>query len=861
VTAAATIEHSMRRAHACGPVLCRLVRMALWCIAMPFTIAAMDSAVAETLDDVEVRADTADTVIRIRFNPRIQYLRHVPAERGDLLQIFFEVVGPVDTPALVEEFRKLKASDSAPAFSVTYPVQPGVVTKKILVRFARPVRFKVRPGAGNRTIEIVLPQAAARSVRKRAIMPDRPSPGHGRFAIALESFPSEDTSGARPLPPEFGDYELYTAKSTGPGSGRYDLNLGYFASEAAAEAARARLQRLYPGARVVDLEPQVVSPAVPPPVPGASPQTVAPSERESAPPAPTSAPTPAPAVSTSRGDAGPGAIDDGSAAATESGAAEQMGKARSAIAAGDNEAALQALNLVLFLPPNRQSQEAQEVVGLVRERLGETEKARAEYQLYLKLYPEGDGAARVRERLAQLAPAATSGKSVAGRPSQAEVRSINGSIAQYYYDGTTRSETAFSTPTTVDRATLTTRDLSALVTTVDVNARFRNDKGDTRLVFRDTNSASFISSNPSVNRLNAAYVDHRGLQLPVSFRLGRQNGVSGGVSGRFDGAIIGWGFSPKFRANVVAGAPVDIRLESKRQFYGFNVDAEGLADHWSGNAFIIEQTVDGVPDRRAVGAEVRYFNGGRSLYSLVDYDVAFKAFNIAMVQGTWQMENQTTYNLLVDKRKAPLLATTNAVIGQPTSSISTLLQTSTLEQLRQRAEALTADVTQALLGVTTPVGSKWQLGSDLRLTSVGALPEVVDPLTGLTIPATPATGNIYSYTVQAIGSNLYSNRDIDSFNITFQRSPTFQGQFYSWNNLSALNERWTIEPALRFYHQIDDFGTRLRRFTPGLRLTYRWRNHLALESEFTLEKTMTKSATTEDSATRRFFYVGYRYDF
>jgi len=837
--------------------------MVLWFIALLFAIMTMDSAVAETLDDVEVRADTADTVIRIRFNPRVQYLRHVPAESGDLLQIFFEVVGPVDTPALVEEFRKSKASDIAPAFSVTYPVQPGVVTKKVLVRFARPVKFKVRPGTGNRTIEIVLPQAAARSVRKRAIMPDRPSPGHGRFAIALESFPSEETSGARPLPPEFGDYELYTAKSTGPGSGRYDLNLGYFATAAAAEAARARLQRLYPGARVVDLEPQVpaVPPAVSPPAPGAMPQAAAPAQREPAPPVSAAPPPQAPAVTTSRAETGPGTTDDGSAAATESGAAEQMTKARSAIATADNEAALQALNQVLFLPPNRQSQEAQEVVGLVRERLGEIEKARAEYQLYLKLYPEGDGAARVRERLAQLAPATTSGKSVAGRPSQAEVRTVNGSIAQYYYDGTTRSETAFSTPTTVDRATLTTRDLSALVTTVDVNARFRNDKGDTRLVFRDTNSASFISSNPSVNRLNAAYVDHRGLQLPVSFRLGRQNGVSGGVSGRFDGAIVGWGITPKFRANVVAGAPVDIRLESKRQFYGFNVDAEGLADHWSGNAFIIEQTVDGVLDRRAIGGEVRYFNGGRSLYSLVDYDVAFKAFNITMVQGTWQMENQTTYNLLFDKRKAPLLATTNAVIGQPTSSISTLLQTSTLEQLRQRAEALTADVTQALLGVTTPIGSKWQVGSDLRLTAVGALPAVIDPLTGLTIPATPATGNIYSYTVQAIGSNLYSSRDIDSFNITFQRSPAFQGQFYSWNNLSALNERWTIEPALRFYHQIDEFGTRLQRITPGLRLTYRWRNHLALESEFTLEKTTTKSATTEDSSTRRFFYVGYRYDF
>jgi hypothetical protein len=451
---------------------------------------------------------------------------------------------------------------------------------------------------------------------------------------------------------------------------------------------------------------------------------------------------------------------------------------------------------------------------------------------------------------------------VAGPPaSRRTLQTFNGSIAQYYYDGVTRAETAFSTPTTVDRASLSSRDLSSLVTTVDLNGRLRNEDGDTRVVVRDTNSVSFISANPSVNRLTAAYVDFRGLKVPLSLRAGRQNGVSGGVNGRFDGAIVGWGFAQKYRANVVAGYPVDYRLESNRRFLGFNIDAEGLADHWSGNAFVINQTVDGVEDRRAVGGEVRYFKSGRTLYSLLDYDVGFKAFNITMFQGTWQTEGQTTFNLLLDRRKAPLLATTNAVIGQPTSSISTLLQTFSLEQLRQRAEAVTADVTQALVGVTTPVSAKWQLGTDFRLTAVGALPQVTDPNTGLIIPATPATGNIYSYSVQAIGSNLYSARDIDSFNITFQKSPSFNGQFYSWNNLTAFNERWTIEPALRFYHQMDDFGTRVRRIAPGLRLTYRWREHLALESEFTVERTYTKGTSSEDRTTRRFLYVGYRYDF
>jgi tetratricopeptide (TPR) repeat protein len=633
------------------------------------------------------------------------------------------------------------------------------------------------------------------------------------------------------------------------------------------------LLKTFPAARVKDVTvppaatakaPAPAKPARPPePAPGAVPTPGAPPVA-GAPPAAGAPPLAGapPVKEAPTAESLPPAAEGVAAPGVEATAEEQMTKSRAAMAAGDNDAALQSLNQVLFLPPNKQSKEAQELVGQAREKLGENDKARAEYELYLKLYPEGDGAVRVRNRLAKLGTGkGASGKTTGSGGATRKLRTVNGSIAQYYYDGTTRAETAFSTPTTVDRASLSSRDLSSLVTTVDLNGRFRDENSDTRVVIRDTNTVSFISSNPSLNRLNAAYVDYRGLKVPVSIRAGRQNGVSGGVSGRFDGAILGYGFAPKFRANIVAGAPVDYRLQSDRRFYGFNVDAEGLADHWSGNVFVINQTVDKVEDRRAVGGEVRYFNGGKTLYTLVDYDVGFKQFNITMVQGTWQMENQTTFNLLLDQRKAPMLSTTNAVIGQPTSSINTLLQTNSLDQLRQRAEALTADVTQALVGVTTPVGKKWQLGTDMRLTAVGALPAVTDPNTGLIIPATAATGNIYSFTMQAIGSNLYSARDIDSFNVTFTRSPAFQGQFYSWNNLTSFGEHWTVEPALRYYHQLDDFGTRMRRMTPGLRITYRWREHLSLESEMTLERTNTKSSTTEDNSTRRFIYVGYRYDF
>jgi len=807
---------------------------------------------ADTLSDVEVRAEGADVVVRIEFTVRVQYLRHVPAGSGDLLQIYFQIVNDTDGPTLVQETRKVPASALAPEFTVTYPLQPTALTKQLLVRFARPMRFRVRPGDDNSSLEVVLLQAAkparpeieAKRVEQpakleRPVTKAEPAPQPAkRYAVVLDTFPTGDVSGAKPVPSEFGDYAVFVRKVVSNGMTRHQLVLGYFPSEAAAQRARQRLRTRFANAEVIDV-------SVP---------TQAPVTAKSVPVAPAAAPAgPQPAQATTQPSV---AAQTTAPASVEEKAAALMAQGRSAMERGDNTAAIDALNQLLFLPPNRQSQAAQELVGVARERAGEANKARAEYELYLRLYPQGEGAERVRQRLAALqARPEAEGEAPAIARSRPLLRTVTGSVSQYYYDGTTKQNSAFNTPTTVDRSTLTSKDLSSLVTNVDLNARYRNDRGDTRLVFRDTNQISFLSSNPNTNRVNAAYLDYRGLRTPVLFRAGRQTAVSGGVNGRFDGVSAGWAFTPQWQLRVVGGAPAEYDVDSTRYFYGLNLEAQGLADRWSGDVFVINQMVDGITDRRAVGGELRYFDPRRTVYALLDYDVSYKTLNIAMLQGSWQSPDQTTLNVLVDRRKAPTLTTTNAVIGQPTTSIETLLQTLSEEEVRRRARAVTADVTQVLVSLTKPLTSRWQVGADFRLVNVGALPAVDD------LPATPATGNIYGYTAQLIGNNLYSNRDINVFNATYQTGPTFHGVFVSYSNVTALNQKWTLEPSIRLYTQRDDLGVTLNRISPTLRLSYRLREWAALESEYTFEKSRTKSATQVDDLEQHFFSVGYRLDF
>lgn len=112
-------------------------------------------------------------------------------------------------------------------------------------------------------------------------------------------------------------------------------------------------------------------------------------------------------------------------------------------------------------------------------------------------------------------------------------------------------------------------------------------------------------------------------------RLGRQSPLGGGVLGRFDGVQAGYSFRPRWKASLVAGVPTDTLLDAKRHFYGASIDAEALTPQLGGSLYLIEQKIDRQVDRRALGADLRFFDGGVSASGQLDYDVLLKGLNIA----------------------------------------------------------------------------------------------------------------------------------------------------------------------------------------------------------------------------------------
>ncbi len=550
-------------------------------------------------------------------------------------------------------------------------------------------------------------------------------------------------------------------------------------------------------------------------------------------------------------------------------AAPLLAKAKEALARGDADAAIEALSALLDLPPTASSREAQALIGQARLRAGDTGRARAEFDAFLRLYPTGPDADVVRAALAAMspgepAPVAGGGKRVAS------TTTLTGSVSATYYGGQSKVRTQefqdsplSGLPELVSDATLSSADQKQIVSSVDVNWRHRDAEVDQRFVLRDSYTKDQLRPTRTKNKLSALYFDHRSFGLGTQVRLGRQSPLGGGVLGRFDGVQASYAFKPRWKVGVVGGVPTDELLDTRRRFYGASIEAEALTPRFGASLYTVQQTIDGEVDRRAIGSEMRYFDGGVSGNAQLDYDVMLKGLNIVSVQGTWQRPDNTVFNLLYDRRNQPLLALGNTLfftdpnlLVRPTR-VSDLLQTSTLDQLRERAKATTAVSTQAALGVTTPINPQWQAGADLRYTSTDAVAPVPDILpTGL-----PASGDIWSVSLQLIGTNLYSLRDTHVVIVNFVNGPTFQGKLLSYNNSSLVFGTWQLEPSLKLYRQSDNTGTSSSRWSPGLRLTWRVVPQAAVESEVTIENSKTSGPMRNESSSRSFFYVGGRFDF
>jgi len=266
---------------------------------------------------------------------------------------------------------------------------------------------------------------------------------------------------------------------------------------------------------------------------------------------------------------------------------------------------------------------------------------------------------------------------------------------------------------------------------------------------------------------------------------------------------------------------------------------------------MINQMNSGIVDRQAVGAEARFFLGGLSLFSLVDFDVSYRLLNIAMLNGSWQLDEGTTFNVLLDHRTTPTMQTSNALLVTGVSSVKEALQINSEDALRDFAKAVTAESDLIVIGVTHPITSLWQLGGNVRFN------RTTGTSAAGTQPALAGSGDIFTYTLQATGNEVFFQNHTLGLTSSYIDNPNFQAGSLVVNSLARFGKNWQLDSFVNFYIQEDQVGTNILRVTPSARLSFRLKDNMTFEIQGGVERLTTNGTTQEEEILRDFFSFGY----
>ncbi len=537
--------------------------------------------------------------------------------------------------------------------------------------------------------------------------------------------------------------------------------------------------------------------------------------------------------------------------------ADLMDEAGGAMIDEDYRRAIQLYTKIATRATGITQQRARELLGVARERNGQLAHAKAEYETYLRDYPEGPDSDRVRQRLAGLVTATKQPKAklrtshdVKGKSPRKWTTQAYGSLSQRY--------SWFQLFLEDQEARTVQSDLS---TDVDFTARARSDTLDVRTQFVGSYLFGFqtglTNDETKISHLSIDVKEHR---TGLYGRIGRQTRSSGGLLGRFDGLHLAYDLTPHFTLNGVYGHPVestrDLFIRTDRTFYGASLDINGLWEAWDFNLFFINQTSAGILDRRAVGGEVRYFDPRKSLFTLVDYDIFYNNLNIFLTLGNWSVSKNTTLNWSLDYRNNPFLTTTNAIQGQGVETLGALSGAFSEGELFRLAMDRTAKSKTATIGLTHDISENLQIIGEFTATEQEGTPASGG------VEAQPGTDTEYFYSAQFILNNLLMENDIFIIGLRYGDSTLRNSYTLTIDSRLPLKRTFRISPKLRIDYRNSKQNSDTRLVTrPILRLDYRIRKWMRLELETGGEFTSETLSGLSRFNSGFFGFVGYRADF
>ncbi|MBV8806200.1 MAG: SPOR domain-containing protein, partial [Sinobacteraceae bacterium] len=489
--------------------------------------------------DVSDRGDQVD--LTIQFNCSMRYLTNVPVSQGAEVRVQLQPLPDCGINPLTQISGETAPISGGSGIVTAVRVEsdaPGQVT--VVLNFKKSEQFVLAQGVDPRGLRMRL---LNRAPTRGRIMVNQSTDTVSNFAINLDSQPQPFDPAALQLAHERLQAPVFVSETLVNDQKWYRLRVGPIDRQADAERLLNRALEDYPRAWIAMGDDAITSDPNAPVADGAL----------------------------------PGVQPIGSDPPLDAALLKSLlSQARTAMAANDYPKAIALLTKLQRQPEFPGRAQAQELLGLSRERSGQLAHAKAEYVEYLRRYPQGEAAEKVatRLRILRLASAKSHGGPIeTGQPESPW--QLNGGFAQLYrYDGTRVNSTTSSGTTTTGTTTppgtvlpgtfnSTQTTSNALYNDVDLFARRRGENID----FLSRLSAGFAKDfgnggggigggSGDFTRVSLASVELIDHSLGLLARLGRQISTQDGILGTFDGLFVSYQFKPAWSVNVAAGYPV-----------------------------------------------------------------------------------------------------------------------------------------------------------------------------------------------------------------------------------------------------------------------------------------------------------------
>ena len=535
---------------------------------------------------------------------------------------------------------------------------------------------------------------------------------------------------------------------------------------------------------------------------------------------------------------------------------------------------IQIFSGIVSMPPNKYSPSALEFLGVARERNNQAAHAKAIYEQYLEQYPEGEGAVRVRQRMAEMLAAELKPQQKLKesprqkREGEKKVTSeIAGNLSQYFNYIDTQTDS-------VDRQVL----YKSLDTYLSLSWRLRSKDWEFYNYFFGNLDYDTLENDTEGVETSSAYTRIKNRKAGIYATLGRQQGTAAGALGRFDGVYVGYDVMPKIRLNGVWGYPVDISnkrtIQTHKPMLGAGADFLDIVKGLDVSPYYIQQQVDGITDRRAVGTEARYFHPKFNMFSRLDYDVGFSDLNMFFLQGQYIVSKPTSFSLLFDYRKNPFLETSNALmnLGEEVS-IKDLLdgtqsnQTYGEPELQDIAKDRTGEFSILSLQINHAFNARQQMTLDfsrsevtVKVVNLAVNDPTVDEL--LQTPSTEDNSVQYDASVQLVSSQIFQSKDTVLNFLRYSYAETYDETTYRLEYKIPYKLLFTVEPRFIFKYRVNDTDSGWYRYVPGIRVNYRAAQALRFYMELNYDMVnFNGDNTVQEDISSTNFYFGYNWAF